>query len=258
MPNGPQSTPLSKILAQRAKQRLPAQAVTYAPAVPVLGAVKSVDGVLPDVNGDVTLSPYDLLPAAPTQTDVNDMQISDRHYTDTQVAPKADKTTTISASTGLTGGGDLSANRSLAVSYGTTAGTSCQGNDSRLSDARPTTTTLDAIPAAVAAVDFNAQNIKNFTSSVNAQTGTTYTVQASDCGKIITCNNASAITVTVDTNLPDGGSVSIAQKGAGQVTISPSGLTIRNNSSFTKTAAQYAVITLFRNGTDLWLTGAGA
>lgn len=118
--------------------------------------------------------------------------------------------------------------------------------------------TLDQIPTATGPVDFGAQNIRNFTVSVNAQTGTTYTVQASDCGKIITCNNASAITVTVNTSLPDGGSVSIAQKGAGQVTISPSGLTIRNNSSYTKTAAQYAVITLFRDGTDLWLTGAGA
>jgi archaellum component FlaG (FlaF/FlaG flagellin family) len=121
-----------------------------------------------------------------------------------------------------------------------------------------TAKTLDQIPVATGAVDFNAKNISNFTSAVNAQTGTTYTVLASDCGKIITCNNASAITVTVDTNIPDGGSVTIAQKGAGQVTISPSGLTIRSNSSYTKTAAQYAAITLFRDGTDLWLTGAGA
>ena len=43
---------------------------------------------------------------------------------------------TITAGTGLTGGGDLSANRSLAVSYGTAAGTAAQGNDSRLSDQR--------------------------------------------------------------------------------------------------------------------------
>jgi hypothetical protein len=56
------------------------------------------------------------------------------------ITGKADKTTTVSAGTGLTGGGDLSANRSLAVSYGTTAGTAAQGNDSRLSDARTPTT----------------------------------------------------------------------------------------------------------------------
>ncbi len=45
-------------------------------------------------------------------------------------------TRTITASTGLTGGGDLSANRSLAADFGTGAGKVTQGNDSRLSDAR--------------------------------------------------------------------------------------------------------------------------
>ncbi|TQK29365.1 hypothetical protein [Arthrobacter sp. SLBN-53] len=55
------------------------------------------------------------------------------------ITGKADKATTIAAGTGLTGGGDLSANRSLAVAYGTTAGTAAQGNDARLSNARPPT-----------------------------------------------------------------------------------------------------------------------
>lgn len=39
------------------------------------------------------------------------------------------------AGTGLTGGGDLSADRTLAVTYGTTAGTAAQGNDSRITGA---------------------------------------------------------------------------------------------------------------------------
>lgn len=43
------------------------------------------------------------------------------------------------AGTGLTGGGDLSADRTLTVAYGTAAGTAAQGNDSRLSDARTPT-----------------------------------------------------------------------------------------------------------------------
>jgi hypothetical protein len=38
----------------------------------------------------------------------------------------------ISAGTGLTGGGDLTADRTLTVSYGTTAGTATQGNDTRI------------------------------------------------------------------------------------------------------------------------------
>lgn len=51
--------------------------------------------------------------------------------------------TTITAGTGLTGGGDLSASRTLAVSFGTTAGTAAQGNDARLSDTRtPTDNTV--------------------------------------------------------------------------------------------------------------------
>lgn len=48
----------------------------------------------------------------------------------------ADSSVAIMAGQGLTGGGDLSANRTLAVKYGTAAGTACQGNDSRLNDTR--------------------------------------------------------------------------------------------------------------------------
>ena len=43
--------------------------------------------------------------------------------------------TTITAGTGLTGGGDLSANRTLTVAYGTTASTATEGNDSRVTGA---------------------------------------------------------------------------------------------------------------------------
>lgn len=43
------------------------------------------------------------------------------------------------AGTGLNGGGDLSADRTLSVAYGTTAGSAAQGNDSRLSNARTPT-----------------------------------------------------------------------------------------------------------------------
>lgn len=45
----------------------------------------------------------------------------------------------VTAGTGLTGGGTLDDDRTLSVSYGTTAGTAAQGNDSRLSDARTPT-----------------------------------------------------------------------------------------------------------------------
>ena len=48
-------------------------------------------------------------------------------------------TVQVIAGTGLSGGGSLTANRTLAVTYGTAAGTACQGNDARLSNARTPT-----------------------------------------------------------------------------------------------------------------------
>jgi hypothetical protein len=49
------------------------------------------------------------------------------------------QTRTITAGTGLSGGGDLSADRTLSVAFGSTSTTACVGNDARLSDARTPT-----------------------------------------------------------------------------------------------------------------------
>jgi hypothetical protein len=57
----------------------------------------------------------------------------------TITASYAQQSVTMTAGTGLTGGGDLSANRTFAVAYGSTASTACEGNDARLSDARTPT-----------------------------------------------------------------------------------------------------------------------
>jgi hypothetical protein len=54
------------------------------------------------------------------------------------LANKANTTTTITAGTGLTGGGDLSANRTLNVAYGTSGTTAAAGNDSRITGAEQT------------------------------------------------------------------------------------------------------------------------
>ena len=78
----------------------------------------------------------------------------------------------------------------------------------------------------------------------NTQTGTTYTVLSTDNGKVVTLNNASAITVTVPT-LSAGFTCTFIQKGAGQVTFSASGTTISNAHSQTKTFGQYATVTLY-------------
>jgi hypothetical protein len=77
------------------------------------------------------------------------------------------------------------------------------------------------------------------------QTGTSYTFVATDSGKLTTFTNASAITATLPNNLAKGWNTLAYQGGAGQVTFSPaSGASLVNRSSKTKTAGQYAGVTL--------------
>ncbi len=99
--------------------------------------------------------------------------------------------------------------------------------------------TSGVLSAAVVGTDYSVP-----TASINAQTGTTYTLQASDNGGIVTCSNASAITVTVPSGLGAGFNCLVIQKGAGQITFSPSSTTVNNRQSHTKSAGQHAICTL--------------
>lgn len=95
-------------------------------------------------------------------------------------------------------------------------------------------------------LDLNAGALFGYSASTNAQTGTTYTLAASDTGKVVTLSNASAITLTLPNSLIAGFVCTVIQKGAGQVTFTAaSGATLRNRQSHTKTAGQYAVTTLY-------------
>jgi hypothetical protein len=70
------------------------------------------------------------------------------------LASKAPTTRLITAGTGLSGGGDLSVDRTLAVVYGTASGTAAQGNDSRITgavQASTATTKGDLLVATAAA-----------------------------------------------------------------------------------------------------------
>jgi hypothetical protein len=85
--------------------------------------------------------------------------------------------------------------------------------------------------------------LTNFGAEVNTQSGTSYTLAATDNGKIISCTSNSAITIYVPA-LTTGFNCLIVQRGSGQVTLSASGSTINNRYNFNKTAGQHAIMSL--------------
>ena len=100
--------------------------------------------------------------------------------------------------------------------------------------------------------DFDDNAILGFSASTNDQTGTTYTVAASDNGKVVVLDNASAITVDVDTGLPAGFNCSFVQKGAGQVSFAGTA-TVNNRQSHTKINGQYGVASIVAYATDTFV-----
>ena len=92
--------------------------------------------------------------------------------------------------------------------------------------------------------NFDGEAILGFDASINDQTGTTYTLLASDNGKVVVLNNGSAVTVTVPSGLGVGFNCSFVQKGAGQVSFSASSTTIYNRQSHTKINGQYGVASI--------------
>lgn len=94
--------------------------------------------------------------------------------------------------------------------------------------------------------------------ALNAITTTTYTTVLGDDGKLVTLDNASAITVTIPPNgtvaYGIGTQINLMQLGAGQVTIAAgAGVTLRSPGSRLKTSAQYAVATCCKIATDTWV-----
>lgn len=107
---------------------------------------------------------------------------------DLTVAPSSGVPTsrTITAGTGLTGGGDLAADRTIAVDFGTGAGKAVQGNDSRLSDARTPTAHVHAAA--------------DVTSGTIARTRLPGTVQASQgAGPNVTATSPATLLTTAPT-----------------------------------------------------------
>lgn len=88
--------------------------------------------------------------------------------------------------------------------------------------------------------------ISGYSATLNTQTGTTYTVASTDAGKVIDHANASAIAVTLPADAAVGFCCTYVQAGAGQITFSAdTGATLRNRQAHSKSAGQYAMMTLY-------------
>ncbi len=99
----------------------------------------------------------------------------------------------------------------------------------------------------------STSTISGFAANMNVQTGTSYTLLASDNGKIITLNNASPITLNIP-SLFAGFNCMIVQLGAGQVTLNPSSTTIANRSNFTKTGGTNAIVTILAISSNSYIS----
>ena len=87
--------------------------------------------------------------------------------------------------------------------------------------------------------------------SINAQSGTTYTLAATDQNALVQITNASGITLTLPNSFPAGFTCNVEQGGAGQITCSAASggslvgwKTAGAATGASKTAGEYAIVSL--------------
>lgn len=104
--------------------------------------------------------------------------------------------------------------------------------------------------------DYNVVSVSAFSASqsINAQTGTTYTIQTTDRSKRITQNNINTIATALPqanaTTFPDGWYITYSNIGAGILTITPVTSKINGETTLVLTRGQSALIS--SDGTDYW------
>ena len=100
--------------------------------------------------------------------------------------------------------------------------------------------------------DFNDNALTGYGADLQTESGTSKTLEAGDNGTIIVCSSSSAVTITVPSSLPTGFNCMIIQNGSGQVSLSASSTTL-NNRNGSKTAGQYAILTLVHLGSNVFV-----
>ena len=134
--------------------------------------------------------------------------------------------TSVVAGTGLNGG-TISTSGTLSVKYGTAAGTACQGNDSRLSNARPASD-VSAWAKAPSKPTYIASEVMSIsTVAISANTSSSCSITGSgNAGKaqtIIYINSGSSdltVTVPTDYTTPDGAAIELTCKAGGYCEVS--------------------------------------
>ena len=99
-----------------------------------------------------------------------------------------------------------------------------------------------------------ATAISNTASMVpNTQTGTTYTIQATDNGKTLIFTNAAAVAVTLPDGLDENFQCTVMQYGAGAVTVTPNTDTVNGAGTGVSPSAQYAALYLAKVDATGWV-----
>lgn len=162
--------------------------------------------------------------------------------TQTALNNKVGITLTVTGATSLTGGGDLTTNRTLSLVNDSAS----PGNNKYYGTNGLGTKGYHDVPSGASSLI-----------TINAQTSTSYTLVLGDGGALVTLTNAAAITLTVPTNasvaFPVGSHIMLAQMGAGQVTVAAAGGVSVFADPGLKIAAQYGGAELIKTATDTWL-----
>jgi hypothetical protein len=137
-----------------------------------------------------------------------------------------------------------------------------QDIDTALIDLKGGTTGQVLAKASGTDLDFTWTEQDDTTISFNAQTGTSYTLVASDLGKIVTLDNAGAITLTVPPSVfVTGNIINIQQIGVGQVTLAQgAGVTITSTgatASAPKISLRYGAASIICTGSNTFTVIGG-
>jgi hypothetical protein len=170
-------------------------------------------------------------------------------------------TGSVTAATGLT---VSSLGRGVVQSSSSGVFSSSEGSDGQVlissGSGAPSWSTVSAGTGISVTNGSNSISVASTGTTLNNQTGTTYTLVLADAGKFLTFTNASDITVTVPTNssvaFPIGTQIGFSQGGAGQVTFTGAAPpTLRSADSALTTVKIYSTGFMIKIATDEWQFG---